>query len=154
MKNKILQLFLLVIFLSAIFTACNTKSSSNSEEVSEMDIKNDELNSNVLSSDISTNEGETYVLHTTEEGVVYFEASVIKINGDRLLVKPLNKYSQAKSYNRIDVPNWFDCEVKKGDVITYYYDGLVIEIGPPLLNEIYKMTMVDEEGNLIVETED
>ena len=70
MKNKILQLFLLVIFLSAIFTACNTKSSSNSEEISEMDIKNDELNSNVLSSDISTNEGETYVLHTTEEGVI------------------------------------------------------------------------------------
>ena len=147
-KYKLIMTVVSMLFMLAMLSGCGAAESVEGDAIGGTEKKTaDETESTTSMSKI---ENEDYTVGITEDGVNYFEATVTEVNEGSLMVKPNDKYFEAKSYNKMTVTNMFSHEVKVGDVITVYYDGLICEISPPFPNTIYGMTMLDENGELII----
>ncbi len=72
----------------------------------------------------------------------YFEAKVIEVTENNLLVEPLEGYSERRSSDLFSVPNFFNEEkpLNVGDEITIHHDGTIMETYPARLGKIYRMS--------------
>ena len=77
----------------------------------------------------------------------FFKAEIIEMSEKALVIKPLDEYSEARSSDKISVPNWFAKDaVKVGDIIGISYDGAILESYPAQLSKIFSMEYYDEHG--------
>ena len=77
----------------------------------------------------------------------FFKAEIIEMSEKALVIKPLDEYSEARSSDKISIPNWFAKDsVKVGDIIGISYDGAILESYPAQLSKIFSMEYYDEHG--------
>lgn len=86
---------------------------------------------------------------TTEDGIQYFEVLVYDVNDDTIWAYVKDGYYEYNSYKKVSFKNLFSHDVKIKDAITIYYSGRMKEISPSIPVDIYKLTTVDENGQVI-----
>ena len=74
-----------------------------------------------------------------------FEAEILEINSNSILVKPNQDTDEAKSSDKITIPTWtieIKQKLKVGDIVKITYDGVILESYPAQINEVYKIEKV------------
>lgn len=74
-----------------------------------------------------------------------FEAEILEINSNSILVKPNQNTNEAKSSDKITVPTWtieIKQKLKVGDIVKITYDGVILESYPAQINGVYKIEKV------------
>ena len=96
---------------------------------------------------ISNSAGETIAYSKSAKEDHFFKAEIIEMSEKALVIKPLDEYSEARSSDKISIPNWFAKDsVKVGDIIGISYDGAILESYPAQLSKIFYMEYYDEHG--------
>lgn len=96
---------------------------------------------------ISNSAGETIAYSKSAKEDHFFKAEIIEMSEKALVIKPLDEYSEARSSDKISIPNWFAKDaVKVGDIIGISYDGVILESYPAQLSKIFSMEYYDEHG--------
>ena len=80
----------------------------------------------------------------------FFKAEIIEMSEKALVIKPLDEYSEARSSDKISIPNWFAKDsVKVGDIIGISYDGAILESYPAQLSKIFRMEYYNADGSAV-----
>ena len=85
-----------------------------------------------------------------ERDEVTFEATVLEVHDSYYLVKPVDGSHELKSADKIEVsmknldPS---LEPEVGDIIEITYDGMIMELYPAILHEVYSIKVVKESEN-------
>lgn len=85
-----------------------------------------------------------------ERDEVTFEATVLEVRDSYYLVKPVDGSHELKSADKIEVsmknlaPS---LEPEVGDIIEITYDGMIMELYPAILHEVYNIKVVKESEN-------
>ena len=99
---------------------------------------------------ISNSVDETIAYSKSAEEDHFFKAEIIEMSEKALVIKPLDEYAEARSSDKISVPNWFAKDsVKVGDIIGISYDGVILESYPAQLSKIFSMEYYDEHGRAV-----
>ena len=89
---------------------------------------------------ISNSAGETIAYSKSAKEDHFFKAEIIEMSEKALVIKPLDEYAEARSSDKISIPNWFAKDsVKVGDIIGISYDGAILESYPAQLSKIFYM---------------
>ncbi len=112
-KYSVVRLVTMMVF-SLIFTACGKNEAGSSLQ-------------NPDSSDMPA---------------VTFQASVLEVREEMILVEPMEDSAKRLSVDKIYVPNKEGLEVEKGDLIEIEYDGSVAESYPAQLGNVYRIAIV------------
>lgn len=71
-----------------------------------------------------------------------FEGRILEIHEGYFLVEPLDTYSLAQDYDRIEVPMEHmgaSPEPSVGDILDIAYDGQILEIYPPRIAQVHSI---------------
>ena len=100
---------------------------------------------------ISNSADETIVYSDiSAENDPFFKAEIIEMSEKALVIKPLDEYSEARSSDKISIPNWFAKDsVKVGDIIGISYDGAILESYPAQLSKIFRMEYYNADGSAV-----
>ena len=77
---------------------------------------------------------------------VTFQATILEINNETMLVSPLEGSQELKSSDKFSIPmKNMEASAKPevGDVIEIVFDGLIQELYPATLHEIYSIRVVE-----------
>ncbi len=75
-----------------------------------------------------------------------FQATILEITDNGLIVEPSEGYSEAKSSNKISVSTTnldLDDEFKVGDTVEIYYEGVIQETYPAVATKVVFVKKVD-----------
>lgn len=73
-----------------------------------------------------------------------FQATVIDIIGDTILVKPLDGSMELNSADNFSLPNKEKLALQIGDIVEIIYNGDILESYPAQLGEVYKITLLEQ----------
>lgn len=126
MNNKKIYISFIFILSLFLFTACNNNSNINTSIIKESSNINNEQNEIII---------------------VDFEATVLKVSDNSILVKPVDNSTELNSSNQIYV-NYKDIkipfELKEGQIIKIEYDGLIAESYPAQINNVFKISLIKD----------
>lgn len=93
-------------------------------------------------------DGPTSIIVSSENDNPVFQATVIEVNGDLLLVEPAPQSDAAKSADRIQVPltsvdEETRTQLKTGTQIIVKYDGALQETYPAMVNTLYNIYVLE-----------
>ena len=93
-------------------------------------------------------DGPTSIIVSSENDNPVFQATVIEVNGDLLLVEPAPQSDAAKSADRIQVPltsvdEETRTQLKTGTQIIVKYDGALQETYPAMVNTLYNIYILE-----------
>lgn len=93
-------------------------------------------------------DGPTSIIVSTKNDNPVFQATVIEVNGDLLLVEPAPQSDAAKSADRIQVPltsvdEETRTQLKTGTQIIVEYDGALQETYPATVNTLYNIYILE-----------
>ena len=92
-------------------------------------------------------EVEDVEVRIAERDEAIFEATVLEVHDGYYLVKPVDGSRELNSADKIEVPiKNLDpsIEPEVGDVIEITYDGMIMELYPAILHEVYRIKVVEE----------
>ena len=73
---------------------------------------------------------------------VTFQATVIEVTGNSILVEPIEGSSELSSSDQFSIPNKDGLELQTGNIIEIEYNGDILESYPAQLGEVYNITIV------------
>ncbi|MCM1279284.1 MAG: DUF5301 domain-containing protein, partial [Robinsoniella sp.] len=79
-----------------------------------------------------------------EPKYVTFQATVIEINNDTILVKPIDGSLELNSADKFSISNKEELELQVGDLIEIDYNGEIMESYPAQLGEVYEITVMEQ----------
>lgn len=93
-------------------------------------------------------DGPTSIIVSSKNDNPVFQATVIEVNGDLLLVEPAPQSDAAKSADRIQVPltsvdEETRTQLKTGTQIIVEYDGALQETYPAMVNTLYNIYILE-----------
>lgn len=93
-------------------------------------------------------DGPTSIIVSSKNDNPVFQATVIEVNGDLLLVEPAPQSDAAKSADRIQVPltsvdEKTRTQLKTGTQIIVEYDGALQETYPAMVNTLYDIYILE-----------
>ncbi|MCM1242879.1 MAG: hypothetical protein NC314_08565, partial [Roseburia sp.] len=77
------------------------------------------------------------------ETTVTFQATVIEISNDTILVKPVDGSSELNSADKFSIPNAENLELQVGNLLEITYNGDIMESYPAQLGEVYEITVIE-----------
>lgn len=75
---------------------------------------------------------------------VTFQATVIEVADDSILVEPVNDSLERNSADKFSVPNKEKLALQIGDTVKIVYNGDILESYPAQLGEVYKITLLKQ----------
>ncbi len=75
-----------------------------------------------------------------------FQATVVEVNGDYLIVEPSKDYVESKSSSKIKVSIGkltLDDEIEVGDTVEVYYEGGIQETYPAVAEKVVYVKVID-----------
>lgn len=75
---------------------------------------------------------------------ITFQATVIEVAEDSILVKPADDSLELKSTDKFCVPNKEKLALQIGDTVKIVYNGDILESYPAQLGEVYKITLLEQ----------
>lgn len=93
-------------------------------------------------------DGPTSIIASSKNGNPVFQATVIEVNGDVVLVKPAESSDAAKSADKIYVPltdmhKEIRTKLKAGTEIIVEYDGTLQETYPATVGTLYDIYIIE-----------
>ena len=93
-------------------------------------------------------DGPTSIIASSKNGNPVFQATVIEVNGDVILVKPAESSDAAKSADKIYVPltdmhEEIRTKLKAGTEIIVEYDGTLQETYPATVGTLYDIYIIE-----------
>ncbi|MCM1223201.1 MAG: YobA family protein [Lachnospiraceae bacterium] len=79
-----------------------------------------------------------------EPEAIAFQATVIEINKDTILVKPVDGSSELNSADKFSIPNDENLELQVDDLLEITYNGDIMESYPAQLGEVYEITLIEQ----------
>ena len=76
--------------------------------------------------------------------MVTFQASVIEMNDDSIIVKPVDGSLELNSSDKFHVLNKENIELQIGDLVEISYNGEIMESYPAQLGEVYEITVIEQ----------
>lgn len=76
--------------------------------------------------------------------IVTFQASVIEMNDDSIIVKPVDGSLELNSSDKFHVLNKENIELQIGDLVEISYNGEIMESYPAQLGEVYEITVIEQ----------
>ncbi len=116
-------------------------------ETSTVRIDTDETTTSLPSETTVITEPTTTAIYDYEDnGTVTFNAEVIEVNKNSILVEPFEGENERNSASRISVSTVLKGndplpEIKKGDYVTIKYDGMIQETFPAQITVVYSITL-------------
>lgn len=94
-----------------------------------------------------------------KETDAYFNATVLEIHENSILVEPFEGSEELKSSDRILASSITNSnhkvpEMKEGTTVRIVYDGIIAETYPAQINEVYAIYLVNSEGEIIEDAEE
>ena len=89
----------------------------------------------------------------------YFNATVLEIHENSILVEPFEGSEELKSADRILASciinsNHKVPEMKEGTTVRIVYNGIIAETYPAQINEVYAIYLVNSKGEIIEKEEE
>ncbi|MCM1050051.1 MAG: DUF5301 domain-containing protein [Clostridiales bacterium] len=78
-----------------------------------------------------------------EPKYITFQATVIEINNDTILVKPVDGSLELDSADKFSISNKEELELQVGDLIEIAYNGDILESYPAQLGEVYEINVIE-----------
>lgn len=72
---------------------------------------------------------------------ISFQATVIEVTDDFILIKPLDDSLELNSADKFCIPNKEKLALQIGDIVEIVYNGAILESYPAQLEEVYKITL-------------
>lgn len=79
-----------------------------------------------------------------ESETITFQATVIEINNDTILVKPVDGSSELNSADKFSILNDKNLELQVGNLLEITYNGDIMESYPAQLGEVYEITVIEQ----------
>ena len=76
--------------------------------------------------------------------MVTFQASVIEMNDDSIIVKPVDGSLELNSADKFYISNEENLELQIGDLVEISYNGEIMESYPAQLGEVYEITVIEQ----------
>ncbi len=75
---------------------------------------------------------------------ITFQATVIEVTDDSILVEPAEESLELNSADKFSVPNKEKLALQVGDIVKIVYNGEILESYPAQLGEVYKITLLEQ----------
>ena len=75
---------------------------------------------------------------------IAFQATVIEVRDDSILVRPVNDSLELIASDKVSIPNKEKLALQIGDTVKIIYNGDILESYPVQLGEVYKITLLEQ----------